>query len=283
MNSREAVTIYEIIAANNLANEVLSSSNHALGVSLQRSSFLRNLVSWEAELSAIILVLAQLLASNVSSLTEMFYGIERYSGGINFPKVGVFSGQEYPLWGVKFSLFVSTLLPYLQLKMHGIYLKSKEKHSFGDLLPLPASSHALQECPHIMSSSMMKFFALSYPILSCLYEVLHFQGIFKFILKESKFYGIVNRALRIQLIRSDVSSSLQQNLFLSAGAVGFKFVSVWLNRDRSRFGTSGEHLFLPVSPMIERDFARVLTQSTYQSCPLCRKKIVSPSILTVSG
>jgi hypothetical protein len=33
MNSREAVTIYEIIAANNLANEVLSSSNHALGVS----------------------------------------------------------------------------------------------------------------------------------------------------------------------------------------------------------------------------------------------------------
>ena len=105
----------------------------------------------------------------------------------------------------------------------------------------------------------------------------------KFVLKESKFYGVVNRALRIQLIRSDASSTLRQNLCLSVGAVGFKFVSFWLNRDRSRLRIWEDRLILPLSPMIERDFARVQSKSQTSNCPLCRKKLVNPSVLTVSG
>jgi len=285
MNDREGVTIYEIIAANNLASELLSSSNLALRVSLQRTSCFRNLVSWEAELSAVVMVLSQLLVSNVSSLTEMFYGIKRIlnSENINSSKVNVISERELPLLGVKFSLLFSAVLPYLQSKIHGTYLKAKEMHALGNLLPMPTSSHVLHKCPNNISTSKMKFFVLSYPIFSCLYEGMQFIEILKFVLKESKFYGVVNRALRIQLIRSDASSTLRQNLCLSVGAVGFKFVSFWLNRDRSRLRIWEDRLILPLSPMIERDFARVQFKSQTSNCPLCRKKLVNPSVLTVSG
>lgn len=84
MSITNHVSIFEIVAADNLSQELRLSLRHVIGVILRRNYFNSDdLILWENELSALVSFLTQFLASNDALLAEMFYGIGRVSAKKN--------------------------------------------------------------------------------------------------------------------------------------------------------------------------------------------------------
>lgn len=258
MSITNHVSIFEIVAADNLSQELRLSLRHVIGVILRRNYFNSDdLILWENELSALVSFLTQFLASNDALLAEMFYGIGRVSAkkteAIEVESVLL---KYFPISNVRVSLFLSVLLPHLQSKLFEIYSKMKRV--------CVINAYWVDAT----SLNMLNIFVLKYPLFSSLYEICQFVEIFKFILKKN------------------MNGSLHRNLILSTSALGCKYASWWLD-GRNEFEVINNKIGYLTAPLssssTSRKFAGIKPQFEHLQCPLCQKRCRNPSLLIISG